>query len=126
MRLECGEAKQNGREELEWKGDLIFTDELLVRGIYLNGSLTEVSYHSKLADGRAALNQDGSLTIYSLEDWHTGNYHCVSEYRWVITDLTIFGKYICELFIYNILVSFDAIKGMQVPMHGWKGKTNGK
>ena len=94
MRLECGDAKLNGREELQWKGSLEVTNQLLAKGIYVNGVLTEASYYNKLADGRAELNQDGSLTIYNYEDWHTGMYHCKSEYRWAITDLATFCKYI--------------------------------
>ena len=58
----------------------------------MNGILTNTSYHNRLADGRAELTPDGSLTIHRYEDGDDGSYWCESEYRTIRSDLATFGE----------------------------------
>ena len=95
VRLQCADAIVNGREELEWWSG--YQDKLvllLARGVYVDGVLTNPTYYDRLADGRAELSMDGSLTIHRYEYGDNARYWCKSEYRWLGMDLSSFGMYI--------------------------------
>ena len=92
VRLRCGDTIVNGREELEWRSTHP-EHRLLAWGAYVDGVLTNVSYYDRLANGRAELSSDGSLTIHSYEDGEHGRYICHSEYREAVTYLYTFSMY---------------------------------
>ena len=80
----------NVREELEWR--YIYPEELLLaRGVYVDGVLTNTSYHHKLAKARAELSPDGSLTIQSYEERDEGVYQCYNGYRPDVSRLITFS-----------------------------------
>ena len=91
----------NGLEELEWKEtnwyNLLRSPEyLLARGTYIEGALTNGSYYSRLAESRAELSPNGSLTIYSYQDKDEGSYWCHSKHRSAWSVLFPFSKYLCN------------------------------
>ena len=96
IRLKCGDAIEYHREELGWR----YGSTPVASGVYTNGVLTNVSYYNKLADGRAELSLNGSLTIRTYEDGDSGSYRCMSEYRlaWTsIHDLCMYNLYIYDV-----------------------------
>ena len=93
--LRCADSIMNVREELEWR--YIYPEELLLaRGVYVDGVLTNTSYHHKLAKARAELSPDGSLTIQSYEERDEGVYQCYNGYRPDVTRLITFSMYLSK------------------------------
>ena len=90
----------NESELLHWKDR--YTEQLVARGVYKDGVLTNTDYYHPLADGRAELGPDGSLTIHSYNDTDAGGYDCSSKYRWARSDLTTLRtwKQILYIFFY--------------------------
>ena len=94
MILQCGEAIDNSREELEWWRSGYPGNQLLAMGVNVNGVLTDDSYHNRLTGRNAELSPGGGLTIHSYTDRDAGDYWCDSEYRQAWTFLPTFSMYI--------------------------------
>ena len=92
--LQCGDAIEHNREELEWWRSGYPGNLLLARGVYVYGVLTDASYHTSLTGRNAELSPDGGLTIHSYTDRDAGDYWCDSEYRQAWTYLPTFSMYI--------------------------------
>ena len=90
VRLDCANAIVYGCEELQWRYGY-HKNLLVAKGVYVDGNLTDATYYSSLAGGRAELAPDGSLIIHSYEDRDAGVYLCYSEYRSALSNLMTFG-----------------------------------
>ena len=125
--LQCGDAIEDGREELKWwkTGDHE-KQLLLARGIYVDGVLTYASYPNKPEGGRSELSQNGSLILLNHEYRYNRLYQCTSEYRLAWVDIERFSMYIfftLDIFI-QIYDSFDTLKSMLIAIRGCRGTTN--